>query len=117
MGKIRGAVERINMPAKFGSGVLARALFRGDGVAGKIFVDAGDNELLGALVGLRDDVGFVAFVANVKRARKFLHEDLAGSLGNLDGGLEIVFGHGKNCKGNRKCGRSPLQHYCGSPLF
>jgi hypothetical protein len=28
-----------------------------------------------------------------------LHEDLAGFLGNLDGGLEVVFGHGVDCRG------------------
>ena len=90
MGEIGGAVERIHVPAKFGSGVLAGALFGGDGMTGEILVETTDNELLGALVGLGDDVDFVAFVADVERAKEFLHEDLAGFLGNLEGGLQIV---------------------------
>ncbi len=81
------------MPAKFGSGVLAGALFGGDGMAGEILIEAGNDELLGALVGLSDEIDFVAFVANVQRAGELLHEDLASFLGNLDGGLQIVFEH------------------------
>jgi len=96
MREIRGAVERIDVPAKFGSGVLAGALFRSDGVARKQIVDAGDNELLGALVGLRDDVHFVAFVANVERSGEFFHENFACVLRDLNGSLEIVFGHRKD---------------------
>src|SRR2546429_441662 len=46
MGEIRGAVERIDVPPKFGSGVLASALFGGDGVPRKIFVEAGKKEFL-----------------------------------------------------------------------
>ena len=97
--EIRGAVERIDVPAKFGSGLLTGAFLGGDGVAGEVLVEAGDDGVLGALVGLGDEVHFVAFVANVERAGKFFHEDLAGFLGNLDGGLEVAFGHGVDCRG------------------
>ena len=100
MGEIRGAVERIDVPPKFGSGVLASALFGGDGVPRKIFVEAGNNELLRALVRLRDQIHFVAFVANIQRPREFLDEDLSGFLGNLDGSLQIVFRHRKDFRGS-----------------
>ena len=93
MGEIRGAVERVDVPAKFGSGVLAGALFRGDGVAGEKFVDAGNNILLGALVRLRDEVDFVALVANVQRPGELLDKDLSRFLSNLHRRLQIIFPH------------------------
>ena len=97
--EIGGAVERIDVPAKFGSGVLTGAFFCSDGMAGEILVETTNDELLGALVGLGDEVDFVAFVANVQRAGEFLHEDLAGFLSDFDDGLQIALGHGKNCRG------------------
>src|SRR5215467_6302171 len=104
--EICSAVERVDIPAKFGSGVLPGAFFGGDGVAGEKLVDAGDDELFGALVGLRDDVHLVAFVANVERPGELLHEDLSGFLSDLDGSLEVVFGHDENSNGLR--GPSPM---------
>src|SRR6266849_3047822 len=46
MGEIRGAVKRVNVPAKFRSGstLVAGALFGGDGMFGKIFGEAFDDE-------------------------------------------------------------------------
>ena len=93
MGEVGGAVERINVPAEFGGVFLAGAFFGGDGVVREIFIEARDDGLLGALISLRDDVHFVAFIADVRRARRFLDEDFAGFLGDFDGGFEVVLGH------------------------
>ena len=59
----------------------------------EIFGEPLDNGPLGTLVGLGDQVR-VAFVGDARRAGEFLAEDLAGFLGDFDGGFEIVFGHG-----------------------
>lgn len=95
MGEVGGAVEGIDVPTKFGGGgaLVAGALFGGDGVVGKIFGDALDDQFFGAPVGLGDEIDFVAFVAKVQRARQFLDEDFAGFLGDFDGGFEIVSRH------------------------
>src|SRR6266852_3988858 len=69
------------------------SLFGGDGVVGKIFAEALDDEAFGALVRLRDEIHFVAFVSDVQRARQFFDEDFAGLLGDFDGSFEIVLRH------------------------
>ena len=66
---------------------------------GKILIEARDDSLFGALVSLGDDVDFVAFVAEIEGARHFFDQDLAGFLSDLDGDLEVVFGHGKDSRG------------------
>ncbi len=66
--EIGGAVERIDVPAiAFGSvaGFVAGAFFGGDGVIGKKFCDARDDGGFGALVGLGDQVDFIAFVGDL----------------------------------------------------
>ena len=92
VGEIGGAVERIDVPAKFGVAFVAGAFFGGDGVVGEIFGEPLDDGPLGALVGLGDQVGF-AFVGNVWRAIELLTKDLPGFLGDFDGGCEIGFCH------------------------
>jgi len=95
--KIGGAIERVHVPAEFGGGsaFVAGAFFGGDGVVGKIFGEAFDDETFGALVGLSDDVHAFALVGEVERAGEFLDEDFAGFLGDFDGGFEAAFGgHG-----------------------
>ena len=97
--EVGGAVERIDVPTEFRGGLFAGAFFGGDGMIGKILVEARDDGLLRALVGLGDDVDLVAFVAEIEGARHFFDKDLAGFLGDFDGGLEVVFGHGEDYRG------------------
>src|SRR5215472_1023302 len=66
----------------------------------KIFVEARNDELLRALVRLRDQVHFVAFVANVQRPREFLNEDLSGFLCNLDSNFQVGFRHSNDFRGS-----------------
>src|SRR5713226_7044573 len=93
--EIRGAVERIDVPAKFRrrSALMPGSFFGGDGVVGKIFGETLDDEAFGPLVRLRDEIHFVAFVSDVQRARQFFDQDFAGFLGDFDGGCEIVLRH------------------------
>ena len=93
MREIGGAVERIDVPSKFGVSFVASALFGGDGVIREIFGEPLDDGALGALIGLSDQVGF-PFVNDVRRAIELFAEDLAGFLGDFDGGFEIGLGHG-----------------------
>jgi hypothetical protein len=93
--EIRGAVERIDVPAKFGSGsaLMPGSLFGGDGMIGKIFGKALDDKAFRALVCLRDEIHLVAFVGEVQRTRQLFDEDSAGFLGDFDSGFEIVLRH------------------------
>ena len=93
--EIGGAIERIDVPAEFGGGgaFVTGSLFSGDGVVGKVFCEALDNGFFGALVGLGDEIDFIAFVVEVQRARQFFNEDFASFLGDFGGGFEIAFGH------------------------
>ncbi len=93
MREIGGAVERIDVPSKFGVSFVASALFGGDGVIREIFGEPLDDGALGALVGLSDQIG-VPFVDDVWRAIELLAENLAGFLGDFDGGFKIGLGHG-----------------------
>jgi hypothetical protein len=99
MSEIGGAVERVHVPAKIGSVVAASSLFGDDGVIGKIVSEARDDELLGAAVGLSDEVDFIALVADLGRAGKFFDEDLAGFLSDFDGSGEIRLLHGIHFRG------------------
>jgi len=92
VGKICSAVERIDVPAKFGNGFVAEAFFGEDGMIGEIIGDLRDDGLLGAFVRLRDQVDF-AFVSDLRRAGKLVAKNGTGLLGDFDGGLEIVFRH------------------------
>ncbi len=109
VGEIGRAVERIHVPAKLRSrsAFVTRSLFGRNGVLRKIFGEPGNDGLLGALVGLRDQVDFTALVADVHRPGKFLDQDLPGFLGDFDGGFEIGSGHGKGvpCKRSKSEGR------------
>jgi hypothetical protein len=96
--EVGGAVERIDVPAEFGSSFLAGAFFGGDGMVREIFVEARDDELFRAFIGLGDEIHFVAFVADVQRARQFFDKDFAGFLGDFDGGFKVVFGHGNTVR-------------------
>src|SRR6266849_1974948 len=69
------------------------SLFGGDGVVRKVFREALDDEAFRALVGLGDEIDFVAFVSDIQRARQFFDEDFAGLLGDFDGSFEIVLRH------------------------
>jgi hypothetical protein len=90
--EIRGAVERVHVPAKFRGAIVTSALFRSDGVVGEIFGNPFDDGALRALVGLGDEVGF-PFVGNVRRTMELFAKDLSGFLSNFDRSFEIVFGH------------------------
>src|SRR6266705_2989289 len=71
--EIGSAVERIHVPAKLRSrsAFVTRSFFRGNGVLREIFGEPGNDGLLGAFVGLRDQIHFIALVADVHRPRKF----------------------------------------------
>ncbi len=107
--EIGGAVERIHVPAKLRSrsAFVTRSFFRGNGVLRKIFGEPRNDGLLGTLIRLRDQVDFIALVADVHRPGKFFDQDLPGFLGDFDGGFEIGFGHGKSvlCKPSKSEGR------------
>src|SRR5713226_1383616 len=94
VGEIRGAVERINVPAKSQSrsALMPRPLFSGNSVVGKTFGQPLNDQPLRAFVRLRDKIHFVAFVRNVQRTRQFFHQDFPGFLRNFNGGFKIVFG-------------------------
>jgi hypothetical protein len=115
MGEVGGAVEGIDVPAEFGGGFVAGAFFGGDGMVGEMFGDAGDDGLLGALVGLRNEVDLVPFVRDLRRPGKLFAEDLAGFPGDFDGGFEIVFGHGKIIPIDRKSADKPTSGSSGKP--
>ncbi len=95
MGEIRGAVERIDVPAKLRSrsALMPRSLFGGNGVLGKVFGEALDDEPFRALIGLRDEIHLVAFVGDIQRTRQFFHQDFPRFLGDFYGGLEVVLRH------------------------
>src|SRR6266699_5731970 len=70
MGKIGGAVQRIDVPAKLRSrcALMARSLFGSDRVVGKVSGQALDDEPFRALVRLGDKIDLVAFIAKLERA-------------------------------------------------
>lgn len=88
MGKIRGAVERVDVPAKFRFVVFAEAFFGGDSVRRKIFGEAVDDDLFAALVGLCDEVD-VAFVFDFRRTSVFLAKNFACLARGFDGDFEV----------------------------
>ena len=81
------------------------SLFGSDAVFGEIFGQALDNGAFRALVGLGNQIDFVAFIVDIQRASEFFAEDFAGFLGNFDGGFEIVLvmGDGRRA-GSADCG-------------
>ncbi len=94
--EVRSAVERINVPAKLRSrsALMARSFFGCNSMVGKVFAQPLDDEPFRALVRLGDEIHFVAFVANVERARQFFDQDFAGFLGDFNCGFKVAFGHG-----------------------
>jgi hypothetical protein len=117
--EIRGAIERIDMPAKLGGAFVAGSLLGGDGVVGEIFREPLDDRALGAFVGLGDQVGF-SFVDDVRRSVELLAKDFTGVPGDFDGGFEIVFRHergGTRCAIKMQTTRAsvPLYHSRGLP--
>ena len=109
VGEIGGAVERIHVPAKLRSrsAFVTRSFFGGNGVLREILGEPRNDGLLGALVGLRDQIHLIALVADVHRPGKFFDQDLPGFLGDFDGGFQIGSGHGKDvrCKRSKSEGR------------
>src|SRR5260370_35953942 len=95
MSEIRRAIQRINVPAKFGSrrALMPRSLFGGDSMLGKVFRQPLNDQPLRAFVGLGDKIHLVAFVSNVQRPRQFFDQDFSGFLGDLDGGVKVILGH------------------------
>ena len=68
VGKIRGAVERINVPAKVRSrsALMPGSLFGSNGVVGKVLGQPFDDEPFRALVRLGNEIDFIAFVNDVQ---------------------------------------------------
>ena len=93
--EIRGAVERIDVPAKVRSrsAFMPRSLFGSNGVIGEIFGQPLDDQPFRTLVRLRDKIDFIAFVGDVKRPRQFFDQGFSGFLSNFNGGFEIVLRH------------------------
>ncbi len=90
VGKIRGAVERVDVPAVLGVVILANAFFGSDGMRRKIFRETIDDVLFAALVGLGDEVD-VTFVFDLGRTRVLFAEDFSSFEGGFDGDFEIGF--------------------------
>src|ERR1700730_14039518 len=90
MGKIGGAVQRIDVPTEVGVGFVASALFGDDAVIGVKFGEAFDDAALGTLVSLGDQIGF-AFVGDAGGPIEFFAKDFASFLGDFDGGFAIIF--------------------------
>src|SRR5580765_4139942 len=90
MRKIGGAVERIDMPAKFGIAFVPGTFFCRDGMVGKIFRKAGDNSFFAATVRLSDQIN-VTFVTNVRRQGVFPAQNLAGFESSLNRGIQKLF--------------------------
>src|SRR5713226_1097742 len=67
VGKVRGAVKRIDVPAEFGGPFVASAFLGGDGMVGKVLRETLDDGLFGSLVGLRHEVD-IALVSNMRGA-------------------------------------------------
>src|SRR5260370_36672965 len=91
MGELRGAVERIVMPAEFrtGSALTPGSLFGSNGMLGKILGQPLDDKAFGALVRLRDEIHLVAFVGDVQRPGQFVDQNASGFPGNFNGGLDV----------------------------
>src|SRR6185312_7754343 len=64
MGEVRGAVQRIDVPAVLGLEAVARAFFAEDAVAGKASADALDDQLFGGAVGFSDEVNVALVFGN-----------------------------------------------------
>src|SRR5450432_1545395 len=82
MGEIRCAVERVDVPAIFVVDAVASSLFAVDAVAGKVLVEALDDEAFAGAVGLGDEVYFT-FVFGGDRAVVELANECAGLDCNL----------------------------------
>ena len=95
VGEICGAVERVNVPAKFRRTFVPRAFLGSDRVVGEILCESLDDGPLGTLVGLGDQIG-IALVDDMRWPVKFFAKNLAGFLGDFDGGFEVTFGHKLN---------------------
>src|SRR5260370_10072316 len=118
VGEIRGAIQRINVPAKFRSrsALMPRSLLGSNGVLGKILREPLNDQPFRTPVRLRDQIHLIAFVCEIPRARQFFHQDFPGFLRNLYGSVEIVLGHFRKLIALRKIsplaqGLSPLYHW------
>jgi hypothetical protein len=69
--EVGGAIERVDVPAKFrsGSAFMPGSLFGGDGMIGEVLGETLDDKAFGALVRLGDEIDFVAFVGDIQWAR------------------------------------------------
>ena len=92
MRKIRGPIQRIDMPSipRAGSRLMPGPFFRRNGMFREFFRDARNNSFLGTFVRLRHQIHFIAFVANVGRTREFLTQDLSRFAGDLQRGIKII---------------------------
>ena len=88
--EIGGAVERIDVPAIFGSVLPAGTFLGGDGMFRKVFREARDDGLFGTLVGLRDEV-HVAFVRDMRWTVELFAQDFPGFKRDFDRRCKIVF--------------------------
>ena len=83
MRKIRRAIQRVNVPAILRIPFRAAALFRGDRMPGKIFLQAADDERFGAAVGLGNQVELL-LVGNIRRSLQLFAKDGAGFARDFD---------------------------------
>ncbi len=87
--EVRGAVERIDVPAKRRIRLLAAAFLCHDGVLGEMRPQAGDDGRLGFLVRLGHQI-HVALVTDLPRTVELRQKDRTRLLGGFDGEFEIV---------------------------
>src|SRR6516164_3849610 len=93
--KIRGAVQRIHVPAILGIAVCARPFFGGNGVAGEIPLQPFDNDFLRAPVSLCYKVK-ITFIRNIRRTVDFLAQDFAGFPRDFDCHIEVTVAHARS---------------------
>src|SRR6266446_5026805 len=98
VGKIGGAIERIDVPAILRSRrtLMPGSLFGSNSMVGKVFGQPLDDEPFRALVRLRYEIDFVAFVPKLERARQFLQQGFSGFLRNCNCYFEIGIVHPVN---------------------
>src|SRR5580698_4218504 len=89
VGKVGGAVERVDVPAVVAAGVQQAAFLAEDIVRRPVLAQALANEGFGFAVGDGDQVG-LALVFDGYVAMEILHEQGAGLAGNLRGGRNNV---------------------------
>ena len=92
MGKIGRAIKRINYPAMAPIALLSAALFRHDSVLGEVGSQPADNRLLGAPIGLGNQIR-LPLVADLCRAIELAKQDATGFCCRLHSDFQDLIAH------------------------